>query len=185
MFNHGHELGRCLRGEIAATSVDAVVYREYLDPSYTSRRPDKFVAADVNEPPVEPAVPGALLCAKPGERLHIHVLNADPDGCHSFHLHGLAYGIDSDGAWPFGISSHRRPRSDEILPGGRWTYVFDATEETIGAWAFHDHVHDVGANIDRGLFGGLVVRDPHAECVDHEVPMFVHQMVGSGFSSTS
>ena len=73
-------------------------------------------------------------------------------------------------------------RSDEILPGQRWTYVFDATEETIGAWGFHDHVHDVGANINRGLFGGLIVRDPRAECVDHEIPMFVHQMVGSGIS---
>ena len=128
------------------------------------------------------ARPGRGAVGAPGERLHIHVLNADPDACHSFHLHGLRYGIDSDGAWPFGVGTTDGRRSDEILPGERWTYVFDATEETIGAWGFHDHVHDVGAFVNRGLFGGLIVRDPRAECVDHEIPMFVHQMVGSGIS---
>jgi FtsP/CotA-like multicopper oxidase with cupredoxin domain len=182
MFNTGHELGRVSPQEIATATVDAVVYREYLDPHYSVPNRAKIVEADVNEPPWERRVPGAVLWARPGERLYIHVLNADPGACHSFHLHGLRYGIDSDGAWPFGVAGSGGRRSDEILPGQRWTYVFDATAETIGAWGFHDHVHDVGAYVNRGLFGGLIVRDPHAGCVDHEVPMFVHQMVGSGIS---
>jgi FtsP/CotA-like multicopper oxidase with cupredoxin domain len=182
MFGSGHELGRVSPQEIATAAVDALVYREYLDPHYTVPNRTKIVEADVNEPPWERRVPGALIWARPGERLHIHVLNGDPDECHSFHLHGLRYGIDSDGAWPFGVGTTDGRRSDEILPGQRWTYVFDATERTIGAWGFHDHVREVGAFVNRGLFGGLIVRDPHAECVDHEVPMFVHQMVGSGIN---
>lgn len=189
MFNVGHELGRVTADEIAATLLDALVYREYLDPGYTTPRTDKLIAADVNEPPWDRRIPGALLHAKPGERLYVHVLNGDKGGCHSFHVHGVEYGIDSDGAWPFGIARKDGSRSDEILPGGRWTYVYDVTEETIGAWPFHDHAHDVGINIGRGLFGGLIVRDPTRPCPRHEVPVFVHQLQGVGlqfdFKSTT
>ncbi len=180
MFNQGHELGRVTADEIAASTLDALVFREYLDPGYTIPNTAKLVPADVNEPPWSRRIPGAVLYAKPGERLYIHVLNGDKEGCHSFHVHGVKYGIDSDGAWPFGVALHDGRRSDEILPDQRWTYVFDATEETIGAWPFHDHAHNVGVNIGRGLFGGLIVRDPQKQCAEHEVPMFVHQLQGVG-----
>ena len=180
MFNHGHELGRVTPAEIAAATLDSLVYREYLDPHYTVPNTSKLVPADINEPPWNRRVPGSVLWARPGERLYIHVLNGDPSGCHSFHLHGLRYGIDSDGAWPLGVASRDGRRSDEILPNQTWTYVFDATDETIGAWGFHDHAHDVGVNVNLGLFGGLIVRDPAVPCPDHEIPMFVHQLVGGG-----
>jgi FtsP/CotA-like multicopper oxidase with cupredoxin domain len=180
MFNDGHELGRIPAAEILGASLDALVYREYFDPNYTIPNTGKLIAADVNEPPWFRRVPGTVLYARPGERLRIHVLNADKDDCHSFHLHGLHYGIDSDGAWPFGISRSDGRRSDEIRPGETWTYVFDATTDTIGAWAFHDHVRNVQRNVNRGLFGGLIVRDPAAPCADHEVPLFLHQMAGAG-----
>jgi FtsP/CotA-like multicopper oxidase with cupredoxin domain len=178
MFGEGHESGRVTPLEIFGTSLDALVYREYLDPDYTIPNKKKIIESDVNEPPWDRRVPGAVLYAKPGERLYIHVLNGDRD-CHSFHLHGLRYGIDSDGAWPFGINSRDGRRSDEILPGQRWTYVFDATPETIGAWAFHDHVRQVSRNVNRGLFGGLIVLDPLAPCAAHSIPMFVHQLQGA------
>jgi len=182
MFNEGHELGRLTADEIDAAALDALVYREYLDADYSVPKRDKLIHADANEPPWDRRVPGAVLYANPGERLYIHVLNGDPDNCHSFHLHGLKYGIDADGAWPFGVMTHDGRRSDEILPGQRWTYVFDVTLETIGAWAFHDHVRQVGANVNRGLFGGLIVRDPRAPCAEHEIPLFVHSMQGTGDS---
>jgi len=184
MFGTGHEYGRLTAGEILGASLDALVYREYLDPNYTIPSTTRIIAADRNEPPWDRRVPGAVLYAKPGDRLHIHVRNADPGDCHSFHLHGLHYGIDSDGAWPFGVRSHDGRRSDEILPGQSWTYVFEAMDETIGPWVFHDHVRGIGCNINRGLFGGLIVRDPRATCADHEIPLFVHQMAGTG-SATS
>ena len=177
MYMTGHEYGRIPPEEIFAATVDALVYREYLDRHYLVPKTDKLVPADVNEPPWNRRVPGAVLWAEPGERLYIHVRNGDSDDCHSFHLHGLHYGIDSDGAWPFGVATKDNRRSDEILPGESWTYVFDAEADTVGAWGFHDHVHDVGRNVNRGLFGGLVVRDPDA-CADHEIPIFVHQMQG-------
>jgi FtsP/CotA-like multicopper oxidase with cupredoxin domain len=178
MYSPGHESGRIPPDEIFAASVDALVYREYLDPHYLVPKTTKLIAADVNEPPWNRRVPGTVLWARPGERLYIHVRNGDAHDCHSFHLHGLRYGIDSDGAWPFGVSTRDDRRSDEILPGKSWTYVFDATPETIGAWAFHDHAHEVARHVNRGLFGGLIVRDPEVHCADHEIPLFVHQMQG-------
>jgi len=182
MFNPGHELGRVQPGEIVATTLDALVYREYFDNHYTHPNTAKLVPADVNEPPWNRRVPGCVLYARPGERLYIHVLNGDPTDCHSFHLHGLRYGIESDGAWPFGVGARSGRRSDEIRPGESWTYVFDATEETIGAWPFHDHVRNVQANVNRGLFGALIVRDPRAPRPDHEIPLFVHQLQGASMA---
>jgi FtsP/CotA-like multicopper oxidase with cupredoxin domain/sugar lactone lactonase YvrE len=174
MLNENHELGRIPAEEILARRLDALVYREYLDADYTIPNMAPIVPSDSMEPPWDRRVPGAVLWAKPGEQLRIHVRNADPYDCHSFHLHGLSYGIESDGAWPRGVASRDGRRSDEILPGQSWTYTFDITDEMIGAWPFHDHVRMVGMNINRGLIGGLIVRDPKALRVDHEVPLFVH-----------
>ena len=174
--NMGHELGRIPSDEILAARVDALVYREYLDPDYITPKTAPLVPSDATEPPWDRRVPGAVIWARPGERLYIHVRNADPNDCHSLHVHGLRYGIESDGAWPRGVANKNGRRSDEILPGQSWTYVFDVTDEMIGAWPFHDHVRDVHANVNRGLIGGIIVRDPKATRVDHEVPLFVHVM---------
>src|SRR5215831_18266839 len=135
MFNEGHEAGRIPADEILAAALDALVYREYRDPHYTLPVTTRLIAADVNEPPWDRRIPGAIIYAKPGERLYIHVRNGDAHDCHSFHLHGLRYGIESDGAWPFGIAGRDGGRSDEILPGQTSTYVFDVMPETIGAWS--------------------------------------------------
>jgi hypothetical protein len=151
MFNDGHELGRIPAEEILQARVDALVYREYLDPDYTTPNTTPLAPADTTEPPWNRRVPGALIWASPGERLYIHVRNADPHDCHSLHVHGLRYGIESDGAWPLGVAMKDGRRSDEILPGQSWTYVFDITPEMIGAWPFHDHVRHVQHNINRGL----------------------------------
>jgi hypothetical protein len=117
MFNEGHESGCLSASEVIEATVNALVYREYFDGHYTIPNTAKLIAADVNEPPWDRRVPGSVLYAKPGERLHIHVLNADRDDCHSFHFHGLRYGIESDGAWPHGVASRDGRRSDEIRPG--------------------------------------------------------------------
>jgi FtsP/CotA-like multicopper oxidase with cupredoxin domain/sugar lactone lactonase YvrE len=178
-FNEGHELGRIPAEEILGARIEALVYREYLDPDYTQPNTAPLVPSDSTEPPWHRRIPGTVIWARPGERLYIHVRNADRHDCHSLHVHGLHYGIESDGAWPRGVGSRDGRRSDEIRPGESWTYVFDIDERTIGAWPFHDHVRHVEAAINRGLFGAIIVRDPRAPRVDHEVPMFVHAMAGA------
>jgi len=77
----------------------------------------------VNEPAFTRRVPGTVIYARPGDWLRIHVKNAD-NSPHSFHVHGVRYGIDSDGSWPFGTQSDDGRRSDEICPG--WRTNFDA-----------------------------------------------------------
>lgn len=76
-FNEGHELGRIPAEEILAARVDALVYREYLDCDYTIPNTAPLVPSDTSEPPWDRRVPGAVLWARPGERLDIHVRNAD------------------------------------------------------------------------------------------------------------
>src|SRR5258705_1949629 len=156
MANPGHEAGTIPNDEVAARRLTALIYREYLDAQSLLPKPDKLVAADITEPAFVRRVPGTVIYARPGDWLRIHVKNADVTP-HSFHVHGVRYGIDSDGSWPFGTQSADGRRSDEICPGQTWTYTFEVTGETVGAWPFHDHCRNIGSYINRGLFGGLVV----------------------------
>src|SRR5215510_4161203 len=163
--NHGHDDGSIPPSEVAGRAVAALIYREYLDSAYHIPKPDKIVVADINEPLYYSRVPGTVIYAHPGDRLHIHVFNGDSEP-HSFHLHGLLYGIDSDGALPLGTQAKLGPlpgdvrRSDEICPGQMWTYTYDVRPEMIGAWPFHDHYKRIGDYVNRGLFGGLIVGPP-------------------------
>lgn len=165
MRNPGHEDGTIPLSEVDARRLNALIYREYLDPGYLIPKPDKLVLADVNEPVFAHRVPGTVIYAYPGDHLHIRVVNADTMP-HSFHVHGLSYGIDSDGSWPLGTQSTDGRRSDEICPGQYWVYHFTVTDDMLGAWPFHDHSRHIGESINRGLFGGIVVlprdhRPPH------------------------
>lgn len=94
---HSHENGLIPQAEIDARSLTAVVYREYLDSGYLIPKPNKLIEADVNEPVYTHRVPGTVIYTRPCQRLKIHVWNTD-DVPHSLHVHGLRYGIDSDGS---------------------------------------------------------------------------------------
>lgn len=183
MRHLGHEDATIPEAEVERRRVDAVIYREYLDPGYTVPNTAKLVPRDITEPPWDRRIPGCMLYARAPERLRIHVRNDDTEP-HSFHVHGLAYGIDSDGSWPMGVSDADGRRSDAICPGETWRYVFDVTHDSIGCWPFHDHVMDIQEVVDRGLFGGIVVRDPEGPKPDLEVPFFLHRLAGSGGEPT-
>lgn len=182
MRNMDHEDGTIPPSEIDRRRLDALVYREYLDANYTILKTDPLIPEDVNEPSAERRIPGTVIYAQPGERLYIHVYNADAEP-HSFHLHGLHYGIDSDGSWPFGVHRDDGNRSDAICPSKEWCYVFDVKKDTIGAWPFHDHHMHINEVVNRGLFGGLVVRDLDCDQPDLEVPIFLHRLGGESDSA--
>ena len=156
MRNEGHGNAIIPESEVLARGLTALVYREYEDPDYLLPKADKLVEADINEPVFDRRVPGALIYAYPGDTLRIHVLNCDIEP-HSFHLHGLRYGIDSDGAWPFGTENNDGSRSDEICPNQSWTYTYEIDADMVGVWPFHDHAQHPSPAINRGLFGGIVV----------------------------
>jgi FtsP/CotA-like multicopper oxidase with cupredoxin domain len=177
MRNMGHEDGTIPPSEIDRRRLEALVYREYLDANYTILKTDPLIPEDINEPAADRRIPGTVIYSKPGERLYIHVFNADFEP-HSFHLHGLHYGIDSDGSWPFGVHRDDGNRSDAICPSKEWCYVFDVKKDSVGAWPFHDHHMHISEIVNRGLFGGLVVRDLDCDQPDLEVPIFLHRLVG-------
>jgi FtsP/CotA-like multicopper oxidase with cupredoxin domain len=163
MRNEGHENGLIPDPEVNERTIDAIVYREFYDEQCLIPKIDRLILTDVNEPELD-HLPGTVIYTYPGEygtndRLKIHVTNGD-DTPHSFHIHGLEYGIDSDGSWPFGTQNTNPNipgRSDEICPGEKWIYTYKVTSDVIGAWPFHDHYKNIDDNINRGLFGGLVV----------------------------
>ena len=73
------------------------------------------MVADINKPAFTSRVPGTVIWARPGDSLRVHVKNSDIIP-HSFHVHGLEYGIDADGSFPFGTQTTDGRRSDEICP---------------------------------------------------------------------
>ncbi len=91
-------------------------------------------------------LPGPLLRAKAGDQLRIVVDNQLPTET-SVHWHGIALRNDMDGV-P-GITQ------DPILAGRRFTYEFTAPDP--GTYFYHPHV---GVQLDRGLYGVLLVDDP-------------------------
>src|SRR6266436_5822442 len=68
MRNTGHDDGTIPDSEVAARAVSALIYREYLDPTYAIPKPDKIVPADINEPSYYSRVPGTVIYAHPGDR---------------------------------------------------------------------------------------------------------------------
>ena len=173
----GHEDGTIVEDEVEQRMLTAVVYRQYTDDTYSTVDTSPLIPSDIAEPPPHRRVPGAVIYTKPGVRLFIHVLNGD-DQPHSLHMHGIQYGIDSDGAYPLGLKNIDNVRSDQICPGRNYTYRYDVTPDMTGAWVFHDHFQNIGENARRGLIGGLVVRDPSWPQADYEIPFFMHVMAG-------
>ena len=92
------------------------------------------------------SLPGPLLRANAGDLLRVKVDNKLSTST-SVHWHGIALRNDMDGV-P-GITQ------DPIKPGTRFTYEFTAPDP--GTYFYHPHS---GVQLDRGLYGVLVIDDP-------------------------
>ncbi|MFR9776996.1 multicopper oxidase family protein [Micromonospora sp. MS34] len=93
------------------------------------------------------SVPGPLLRARAGDVLRVDVTNG-LDADTSVHWHGVALRNDMDGV-P-GVT--QKP----IAAGGRHTYEFTVPDP--GTYFYHPHS---GVQLDRALYGVLVVDDPN------------------------
>ncbi|AUM19242.1 MULTISPECIES: multicopper oxidase family protein [Rhodococcus] len=91
-------------------------------------------------------LPGPLLRARAGDLLQVRVDNQLPADT-SIHFHGIALSNDMDGV-P-GLTQ------DPIAPGGAFTYEFTAPHP--GTYFYHSHS---GVQLDRGLYGVVVIDDP-------------------------
>jgi len=92
------------------------------------------------------SVPGPVLRTTAGDLLRVEVTNRLPAET-SIHFHGVALSNDMDGV-P-GITQ------DPIRAGESFTYEFTTPDP--GTFFFHPHS---GVQLDRGLYGVLVVEDP-------------------------
>ena len=99
------------------------------------------------------AVPGPLVRARAGDRLRVKVDNGLPDAT-SVHWHGVALRNDMDG-----VPGVTQP---PIKAGALFTYDFTVPDP--GTYFYHPHS---GVQLDRGLYGVLVVEDP-AERGDYD-----------------
>jgi FtsP/CotA-like multicopper oxidase with cupredoxin domain len=93
--------------------------------------------------------PGPTLEVSEGDRVIIHFTNNLPEKT-TIHWHGLHIPVDMDG-------SPLRP----VGAGKKYDYIFTIPRGTAGTYWYHPHP-DVrtGYQIAKGLYGGIIVRDP-------------------------
>jgi FtsP/CotA-like multicopper oxidase with cupredoxin domain len=93
------------------------------------------------------SVPGPQIRVNAGDTVIAQLVNQLPAPT-SIHWHGVALRNDMDGVPPV--------TQPAVAPGAGFTYRFVA--ENPGTYWFHPHV---GTQLDRGLYGPLIVEDPH------------------------
>jgi FtsP/CotA-like multicopper oxidase with cupredoxin domain len=123
------------------------------------------------ESPAGPAtIPGPLIEANVGEQVVVHFQN-HVDVPTTIHPHGIFYSQEMDGAY----------KGRYTDPGGfvqrnrTFTYVWEAREDSVGTWLYHDHGPMDPVPLFKGLFGPLIVRDPSAPSPpDREFFLLMH-----------
>ncbi|WP_309229633.1 MULTISPECIES: multicopper oxidase family protein [unclassified Blastococcus] len=98
-------------------------------------------------------LPGPEIRLRAGDVLRVELDNALPEDT-TIHWHGLAPPNRMDGV--------PRVTQDPVVPGGRFTYEF--TTPVPGSFMYHAHV---GMQLDRGLYGPLVV-EPRSEELSYD-----------------
>ncbi len=102
-------------------------------------------------------VPGPLLRVRQGERLQFELHN-DLDEATTVHCHGMRMPNPMDGV-PF-------LTQEPIEPGTSFLYDFDAVDA--GTFWYHPHLRTT-EQLDRGLYGVIVVDEPEPPRVDREL----------------
>ncbi|MBE4693227.1 MULTISPECIES: multicopper oxidase family protein [Brevibacterium] len=98
-------------------------------------------------------IPAPVIRMNAGDRLQATLRNRLPEET-TIHWHGLALRNDMDGV--------PAVTQEPVPAGGDFTYDFIAPHP--GTYWFHPHV---GAQLDRGLYGALIVDDPE-ETLDYD-----------------
>ncbi|MGE5182512.1 MAG: multicopper oxidase family protein [Acidobacteriota bacterium] len=94
-----------------------------------------------------PSVPGPLLAAKQGDQVIVHFTNELPEPT-TIHWHGVRVPNASDG------TDHTQT---PVPPGGTFDYTF--TVPDAATFWYHPH-YDSATQIEKGLYGPIVVRGP-------------------------
>jgi manganese oxidase len=153
---------------------------DWHDRPITGRRRFKALAYQLMLPgfaaPARAAeIPGPTLFAEVGDTLVVHFRNeaAALRQALTVHPHGLKYTPDYDGVY---LGAHTRV-GGFVAPGEEFTYTWEATPDSVGAWPYHDHGPNHTLNTARGLFGGIVIRARGDKAPDVEHVLFLHQIL--------
>lgn len=90
--------------------------------------------------PTEATIPGPTLIIDEGDLVNITLENHLGSGCVSLHVHGIHYGIESDGT----LSMINGEKDSCAIPHEPYTYVWKAGKGTAGTWPYHDHTLATG-----------------------------------------
>ena len=103
-------------------------------------------------------LPAREIRLKKGERLRAELTNAMPQDV-TVHWHGIALVNDMDGVPDL---------TQAAVPNGQ-KFTYDFVVPDAGTYWFHSHV---GTQLDRGLYGPLIIEDPN-EKVDYDDELVV------------
>jgi FtsP/CotA-like multicopper oxidase with cupredoxin domain len=119
-------------------------------------------------------MPGPTLHGEVGDVLVVHFRNAGARlrQAVTIHPHGVKYNPEYDGAY-MGEYTHA---GGFVAPGETFTYQWECTPDSVGAWPYHDHGPNHTLNTFRGLFGALVIRPRGAKPPDRLYTLFAHQL---------
>jgi manganese oxidase len=122
-----------------------------------------------------PLMPGPTLFAEVGDVLVVHFRNAATKlgQALTMHPHGVRYTPDYDGVY---LGEHTRV-GGFVAPGEEFTYVWEATPDSVGVWPYHDHGPNHTLNTFRGAFGAIVIRERGARPPDVEQVLFLHSLL--------
>lgn len=104
-------------------------------------------------------VPGPVIMVRQGDKVKVVLHNDLPEPT-ALHLHGLPVPADMDGV-P-GVSQA------PVKPGE--TFIYSFTAARAGTYIYHTHFNDLD-QLDRGMYGAVVVREAHPIAVAHDYPI--------------
>ena len=165
---------RTVAWDIAPTGRDE--WMKHRVPSPRRRRLRAYVyqpfSAGFAEPLGRARMPGPTLHAEVGDVIVVHFSNLDRQlrQAVTMHPHGVRYNPEYDGAY---LADFTRA-GGFVAPGEEFTYVWEATPDSVGVWPYHDHGPNHTLNTLRGLFGAVIVREKGAPAPDVEQVLFLH-----------
>lgn len=118
------------------------------------------------------SIPGPQIRVKVGDTVRIHLKNELKEPV-SIHWHGYPVPNDMDGI-P-GVTQ------DAVVPGKTFTYEFKATVP--GTYWYHSHQDSVN-QVDKGLYGSLIVEDPN-DGYDRDYTLMLDEWMSSGGTGMS
>jgi len=116
-----------------------------------------------------PQIPGPLLQAQTGDTIVVNFRNQTGVPV-TMHPHGIFYTHDMDGAY-----KGKFTEPGGFVENGRtFQYVWEARPGTEGAWLYHDHGPMDPLPVFKGMFGGLIIRNPTDPLPNEEFFVFLH-----------